>query len=321
MESSAQEVYVGVDVSKDRLECAIGPTGEAFSEANEQVGVDSLVARLGEAAPKLVVLEATGGLERPLARALAAARIPVAVVNPRQARDFARACGILAKTDKIDAAALARFGEALKPTPRPIPDAEAREFSAILARRSQIVQMLTAESNRLGQAASESVKKRINAHIRWLEKELSRTDEDLERTIRNSDAFRENEALLRSVPGVGPVLARTLLAELPELGGGDLSRKQLAALVGVAPINRDSGKRRGRRGTWGGRARVRTVLYMGTLVATRHNPTMKEFYERLLAKGKPKMVAVVACMRKLLTILDAILKNRIPWRSSHALSP
>ncbi len=316
-----EEVYAGVDVSKARLDAALRPSGDAFEAANDQDGVDSLVARLGEARPRLVVVEATGGLERPLAAALAAARIPVAVVNPRQARDFARSCGVLAKTGRIDAAVLARFGEAVRPEPRPIPGAEAREFSAILARRRQVVEMLTAEGNRLGSTSSKPVEKRIRAHMEWLEGELARADGDLDEAILSSGAWRESEALLKSVPGVGPVLARTLLAELPELGRGDLSRKQLASLVGVAPLNRDSGKRRGRRRTWGGRGRVRSVLYMGALVATRHNPGMRAFYERLLAKGKPKLVALVACMRKLLTTLDAILRNRTPWRSFHALTP
>ncbi len=323
MSSSTDEVlYAGIDVSKDRLDVALRPTAqeECFAFANDQAGIDSLLARLFETSPTLVVLEATGGLEHPVAAALAAAGIPVAVVNPRQVRDFARATGRLAKTDKIDAQILARFGEALRPEPRPILDQEARQFAAILARRRQIVEMITAEKNRSGATNSKPLKKRIEAHIKWLEKELKRTDEDLDQTIRASAIWRESEALLKSVPGVGPVLARTLLAELPELGGGELSPKQLAALVGVAPLNRDSGTLRGRRTTWGGRERVRAVLYMGALVATRYNPTIKEFYERLCARGKPKMVALVACMRKLLTILNAILKNRTLWRSSHALT-
>ncbi|MGH3144840.1 MAG: IS110 family transposase [Rubrobacter sp.] len=315
------EVYAGIDVSKARLDVALRPTGECWSFANDHLGIDSLVSRLRAASPTLVVLEATGGLERPIAAALAAAGIPVAVVNPRQARDFAKATGQLAKTDKIDAGILARFGEAVRPEPRPIPNHQAREFAAILARRRQIIDMTTAEKNRLGAMTSKPVNKRIEAHIKWLEKELSRTDDDLDETIRNSPVWREEEELLRGVPGVGPVLARTLLAELPELGSGELSSKQLAALVGVAPLNRDSGTLRGRRTIWGGRERVREVLYMGALVATRFNPTIKEFYERLCAKGKPKMVALVACMRKLLTILNAILKNRTPWRSFHALTP
>jgi transposase len=316
-----EEIYAGVDISKARLDVALRPTGDLFEFANDQAGIDSLVGRLETARPALVVLEATGGLERPLAAAVAAAGIPVAVVNPRQARDFARATGRLAKTDKIDAQILARFAEAVRPEPRPIPDQEAQQFAAILTRRRQIIEMLVAEKNRLGSTTSKPVIKRIEAHIKWLEKELERTDDDLDETIHKSGAWRENEELLRGVPGVGPVLARTLLAELPELGGGELNPKQLAALVGVAPLNRDSGTLRGRRTTWGGRDRVREVLYMGALVATRFNPTVKEFYERLCQRGKPKMVALVACMRKLLVILDAILKNRTPWRSSHALTP
>jgi transposase len=320
----SSKIYVGVDVSKDRLDVALRPTGAGWSFPNEQAGIDALVSQLllEEAPlPALVVLEATGGFERPLAAALAATGMPVAVVNPRQARDFARATGRLAKTDRIDAEILARFAEAVRPTVRPIPDEEAQEFAAILVRRRQIVGMLTAEKNRLGATASKALKKRIEAHIRWLEKELERTDNDLDETIEGSVIWRENETLLRGVPGVGPVIARTLLAELPELGGGELSPKQLAALVGVAPLNRDSGTLRGRRTVWGGRERVRDALYMGALVATRFNPTIKEFYERLCAGGKPKKVALVACMRKLLLILDAILKNRTPWRSSHALTP
>lgn len=318
---SSTKLYAGIDVSKARLDVALRPTGEHFEVANDQAGIDTLIVRLQAARPALVVLEATGGLERPVAAALAAAGITVAVINPRQARDFARATGRLAKTDKIDAEILARFGEAVHPQPRPIPDQEAREFAAILARRRQIIDMLTAEKNRSGATTSKPVKKRIEAHIKWLEKELERTDEDLEQTIQGSATWRENEALLRGVPGVGPVLARTLLAELPELGGGELNPKQLAALVGVAPLNRDSGTLRGRRTVWGGRKRVREVLYMGALVATRYNPSIKEFYERLCAGGKPKKVALVACMRKLVVILNAILKNRTPWRSPHALTP
>lgn len=320
---STTDLYAGIDVSKGRLDTALRPTGEHFGLPNDRAGIDALVGRLVAQArhPKLVVLEATGGFERAVAAALAAAGIPVAVVNPRQARDFARATGKLAKTDRIDAEVLARFAEAVRPPAKALPDDEAREFAAILARRRQIVEMITAEKNRLGAAPSASVRKRIRAHVRWLEKELSRTDSDLDETIRNSPTWRENEELLRGVPGVGPVLARTLLAELPEIGGGELTPKQLAALVGVAPLNRDSGTLRGRRMVWGGRERVREALYMGALVATRFNPTIKGFYERLLARGKPKMVALVACMRKLLTILNAILKHRTPWRSPHVLTP
>jgi transposase len=245
----------------------------------------------------------------------------VAVVNPRQAREFARATGKLAKTDRIDAEVLAHFAQAVRPTPKALPDEEARELSAILARRRQLVEMLVAEKNRLHTITTKPVSKRIEAHIQWLEKELKRTDEDLDEAVRESPTWRENEALLRSVPGVGPVLARTLLAELPELGSAELTGKQLAALVGVAPLNRDSGTLHGRRTVWGGRAQVREPLYMGALAAARCNPTIKEFYERLVGAGKPKKVALVACMRKLLTILNSMLKHRTSWRENHALAP
>jgi transposase len=312
--------YVGIDVSKARLEVALLPTGESFAVANDEVGLDEFLGKLEELHPILVVLEASGGLERPVAAALAAssAGIAVAVLNPRQTRDFARATGRLAKTDRLDAKVLARFAETVRPAPRTLPDAEAREFQAILARRRQLIQMMTAEKNRLGAASSKTVGKRIEAHIRWLEKELSRTDRDLDEAIESSPAFKENEALLRSVPGVGPVLCRTLLAELPELGS--LSPRELSALVGVAPLNRDSGTLRGRRSVWGGRARVREALYMGALIASRHNPIIRAFYERLLAAGKPKKVALVACMSKLLSILNAVMRDRTPWRCPRALN-
>lgn len=314
-------VYAGMDVSKGRLDVALRPTGGCWSVTNDDAGIDILLGRLREeeATPTLVVLEATGGFERPVAGALAAAGIPVAVVNPRQARDFAKATGRLAKTDRIDAQVLARFAEAVRPEPRAIPDHEAREFAAILARRRQIVQMLTAEKNRSGATTSKPVKKRIEAHIRWLEKELASTEDDLDEAIRESPSWSENEGLLRGVPGVGPVLSRTLLAELPELG--TLTGKQVAALVGVAPLNRDSGTLRGRRTVWGGRSEVREPLYMAALAATRYNPRIREFYERLLGAGKPKKVALVACMRKLLTILNSMLKHRTLWRENHALAP
>jgi transposase len=242
-----------VDVSKGHLEVFVAPTGERFGVPNDDTGVHELLARLEESSPALVVLEATGGFERPLAAVLVASGLAVAVVNPRQeARDFARATGRLAKTDRIDAESLARFAEAVCPAPRPILAEEARALGEILARRRQLVGMLTAEKNRLVTATARGVKKRIEAHVRWLEKELTRTDGDLQEAIEESPAWRENEALLRGVPGVGPVLARTLLAELPELG--ELKNKQLAALVGVAPLNRDSGILRGKRAIWGGRS-------------------------------------------------------------------
>lgn len=321
MSTSARR-YVGIDVSKATLDVAILPEREHFVVSNDEAGRDELLGKLAQVSGALlVVLEASGGFERPVVAALAgsSAGITPFVVNPRQARDFAKATGKLAKTDALDAFVLAHFAQAIRPVPRPIPDEEAREFQEILTRRRQIVRMITAEKNRLGASTSKAVRGRIEAHIKWLEKELSRTDRDLDEAIEKSPTFRENEDLLRSVPGVGPVfLCRTLLAELPELGS--LSPRELSALVGVAPLNRDSGTLRGRRTVWGGRARVREALYMGALIASRFNPAIKEFYERLVASGKPKKVALVACMRKLLTILNAVMRERTPWRSPHALN-
>lgn len=319
MSSSPTKFYVGIDVSKARLDVCVLPAQETFAVDNDEAGLEELASKLEGLSPALVLLEATGGFERPAAAALAASGIAVAVVNPRQARDFARATGKLAKTDSLDAKILARFAEAVRPAPKVLPDREAQEFSAILARRRQIISMMSAEKNRLGATASEAVSKRIRAHIRWLEKELARSDRDLDETIEGSPTFKENEDLLKSVPGVGPVLARTLLAELPELGS--FSGGELCALVGVAPLNRDSGTFRGRRTIWGGRARVREALYMAALVATRCNPAIKSFYERLVAAGKPKKVALVACMRKLLLLLNAVIRDRTPWRCPHALNP
>jgi transposase len=261
--------------------------------------------------PTLVVLEATGGIEMPVAATLAVAGIPIAVVNPRQVRDFARATGRLAKTDSIDAKVLALFAAAVRPQVRPLPDANEQELGDILSRRRQLVEMITAEKNRLRSARSKAVRTHIQAHITWLETELANIDSDLKRIIRESPVWREKDDLLKSVPGVGPVLSTTLLADLPELG--TLNRRQIASLVGVAPFNRDSGKLRGKRMIWGGRAAVRTVLYMSTLVATRRNPVIRVFYQRLCAAGKAKKVALTACMRKLLTILNAMLKHGTPW--------
>jgi transposase len=316
--NTTEKVHVGIDVCKARLEVALLPSGETFTVSNDEDGIHTLIERLLEASPTLVVLEATGGLERPLVAALAASEIASAVVNPRQARDFAKAIGRLAKTDRIDAGVLARFAEAVQPEPKAPPEAEAMEFQAIVARRRQLIQMMVAEKNRLTASASERVRSRLEAHIRWLEKELGRIDRDLEEAIDESPTFKENEALLRSVPGVGPVLCRTLLAELPELGS--LSPRELSALVGIAPLNRDSGIFRGRRGVWGGRARVREALYMAALIASRHNPAIEPFYKRLVAAGKPKKVALVACMRKLLVVLNAVMRDRTPWRCPHALN-
>jgi transposase len=324
--TTTARLFAGVDVSKDRLDVCLRwseperhyEEEEAFVVDYDDSGIDALVSRLLEERSVLVILEATGGFERTVVGALAAEGLPLVVVNPRQVRDFTRATGRLAKTDRIDAAILARFAEAVRPAPKPLPDREIHALQAIVARRRQLLGMLAAENNRLGEAP-KPVAKRIEAHVRWLEKELCRTERDLEAAIESSPVLGENEALLRSVPGVGPVLARTLLAGVPELG--TLTHKRLAALVGVAPLNRDSGTLRGHRSVWGGRAEVRAALYMGALVATRHNAVIGEFYERLLAAGKPKKVALVACMRKLLSILSAVLKHRTPWRVPHHLSP
>jgi transposase len=308
---TAVPCYVGIDVAKARLDVAIRPGGDGWHVANDAAGVATLVTRLHDLQPTLVVLEATGGYERPLATALAAAGLPLAVVNPRQARDFAKATGKLAKTDALDAQALAHFAAAVQPPVRPVPDADARALAAILARRGQVVAMLTAEQQRLA-TALPPMQERIAAHLAWLEEELATLDGELARAIREDPVWREHAALLRRVPGVGPVLATTLLADLPELG--TLTRQQVAALAGVAPLNQDSGKRRGKRAVWGGRGRVRAVLYMATLAAARFNPVIKAFYDRLLAAGKAKKVALTACMRKLLTILNAMLARRTRWQ-------
>lgn len=314
MEESS--IFIGIDVSKARLDVAIRPSGESESVANDKTGIKALVKHLGEIQPALIVLEATGGVERQLTRALASAELPVVVVNPRQVRDFAKATGQLAKTDAIDAVVLARFAETVRPVLRPLPDEVTLELRALIARRRQITEMMVAERNRL-RGASQSVTKRIDAHIRWLEAELQRADKDLDQSIRQSPIWQENEDLLRSVPSIGPVISRTLLAELPELG--QLNRKQIAALVGIAPLNWDSGTLRGRRAIWGGRASVRAVLYMAALVASRHNTVMRVFYKRLREAGKAPKVALVACMRKLLTILNAMIKHKTRWSENFSV--
>ena len=303
-------IFVGIDVSKARLDVAIGPTGERDSVVNDKVGIKALVKRLAEIQPTLIVMEATGSMERQVSAALGGAGLPVVVVNPRQVRDFAKATGQLAKTDSIDALVLARFAEAVRPAVRPLPDEVTLELRALTSRRRQITEMIVAERNRIANA-SQAVRKRIDAHIRWLEAELERADKDLDQSIRQSPIWRENEDLLRSVPSIGPVVSRTLLAELAELG--KLNRKQIAALVGIAPLNRDSGTFRGRRGIWGGRATVRAALYMAALVASRRNCVIRAFYNRLRAGGKAPKVALVACMRKLLTILNAMIKHKTRW--------
>ncbi len=302
--------FVGIDVSKQQLDVAVRPSGETWTVAHDEAGLNTLVARLRTLAPALIVLEATGGLEVALAGALATAALPVAVVNPRQVRDFARSTGTLAKTDRLDAQSLAHFADALRPQPRPLPTAQAQELRALLQRRRQLVEMLTAEKNRF-QAAPRRIRPQIQTHIDWLQHQIRQFDDDLRALVRSSPLWRDKEDLLRSAPGVGPVLATTLVAALPELG--TLTRQQIAALVGVAPLNRDSGTLRGRRTVWGGRAQVRTVLYMSTLVAVRHNPVLAAFYQRLRAAGKAPKLALTACMRKLLTILNAMLKHQTRW--------
>jgi len=300
-------IYVGIDVSKSQLDIAQAPAAQPWAVSNDAEGIQSLVLRLRELQPTLVVLEATGGYESAVVAALMAAALPVVVVNPRQARDFARAKGRLAKTDKIDAQVLADFGEAVRPQIRPVRDAALQELSGLLRRRQQLVEMLSTERNRVRQATG-AVRKDINTHIHWLERRLQDLDRDLNQAIRSTPSWREKDELLQGVKGVGPVLSMTLQADLPELG--QLNRKQVAALVGVAPLNRDSGQFRGRRKVWGGRSQVRAVLYMGTLVASRHNPVIREFYQRLISAGKPKKLALTACMRKLLTILNAIARDQ-----------
>ena len=303
--------FVGIDVSKAQLDVAVRPTGKRWVLPYDETGIEGLIPQIVDLEPALVLLEATGGLELPLVAALAAAALPVVVVNPRQVRDFAKATGTLAKTDTLDAGVLAHFADAVRPEVRPLKDAETQVLNSLTARRHQVMTMLVSEKNRLGTAIG-AVSPRIEAHIAWLEQELSDLDKGLRQTLRQSPVWREKDDLLRTVPGVGPQLSLTLLAHLPELG--TLDRKQIAALVGVAPYNRDSGTRRGKRAVWGGRSRVRAVLYMGALVASRHNPAIRDFYQRLLAAGKPKKVALIASMRKLLVTLNAMLKHGHPWR-------
>ncbi len=269
-----------------------------------------MVVRLRELAPHLVVLEATGGMELAVAGELAAANLPVVVANPRHVRDFARAAGKLAKTDSLDAQVLAHFAEALQPEPRALPDAGTQELGALVARRRQLVEMITAEKNRI-RTATRRIRPKVQQHIRWLEENLEDLDQDLGDFIRSSPMWKDKEQLLRSTPGVGPVLSMTLLSDLPELG--NLNRGEIAALVGVAPFNRDSGTLRGKRKVWGGRSQVRAALYMAALVATRYNPVLRDFYQRLCAAGKPKKVALTACMRKLLTILNVMIKHHSHW--------
>ncbi len=299
-------IFVGIDVSKARLDVAQAPAAPAWAAANSGEGISELVQRLQRLAPALIVLEATGGYESAAVAALMAASLPVVVVNPRQVRDFARAKNRLAKTDKIDAQVLADFGEAVRPELRPLPDVAAKELGALVRRRQQIVEMLTAETNR-SLLATAAVGKDIEDHIQWLRNRLKDLNRDLKEAIRSTPGWRERDDLLRSEKGVGPVLSLVLTADLPELG--QLNRKKISTLVGLAPLNRDSGQFRGKRKIWGGRPTVRAALYMGTLVATRHNSVIRAFYQRLITSGKPKKLALTACMHKFLIILNGIVRD------------
>lgn len=304
--------FVGIDVSKDTLDVAVRPDGTHHRVPNTDDGFDQLVARLRPLGPVLVVLEATGGYQRRLVAALVLAGLPVAVVNPARTREFARACGYLAKTDRVDAAVLAEFADRIRPRPRPLPDAQAQRMQELLGRRGQLVGMRTAERNRLGTALSRTVRGSIEAHLEWLDRQIGDAEQELDRAIEQSEVWRAKDELLQSIRGIGPGLSRTLLFELPELGR--LSREQVAALVGVAPVNRDSGRRSGKRFIAGGRAVVRNVAYMASLAARHWNPALKAFADRLEAAGKPAKVVLIAVARKLLVIANAILRDKQPWR-------
>jgi transposase len=309
-----EQVYVGIDVAKDRLDVHVRPSDEAFAVTRDGKGLAELVERLQGLSPAMIVMEATGGFEVVVAAALGGAKLQLAVVNPRQIRDFARAMGRLAKTDALDAEVIALFAECVPIEPRALPDAEARQLSELVARRRQLIEMMTMERNRRRTLTNPRLLKSVDRLLATLQSELTNLDSDLDETIRGTPAWRETENLLISVPGVGDKLARTLIADLPELG--HLSRRQIAALVGVAPLNRDSGTMRGRRTTWAGRAKVRANLYMAALVASRCNDVLRPFYQRLLQAGKAKKLALVAVMRKLLTILNAMVRDKTTWQNA-----
>ena len=312
---SGTPVWIGIDVAKAWLDVA-GTAGETVRRfANDPDGIAALVAALRPQAPALIVLEATGGHETAVTAALAAAGLPVAVVNPRQVRDFARASGQLAKTDALDARILARFAQRMQPPARPLPEATSQDLAALLARRRQLVEMRTAETNRRPSLAPR-LRVRLDEHLTWLSQQIAELDRELDQTLRESPVWQAKEARLRTIPGIGPVVARTLLGELPELG--TLDRQQVATLAGVAPLNQDSGQRTGARRIWGGRASVRAALYMAVVTAIRCNPVIRPFYQRLRAAGKPVKVAMVACMRKLLVFANAVLRDDVDW-SPHGL--
>lgn len=304
-------ITVGIDVSKDRLDVAVRPGGEVFAVPRNATGLEALVGRLNALGPVIIALEATGGFEAVVTATLAAAGLPVAVVNPAQVRSFAKALGQRAKTDPIDAGVIAHFAEATRPEPRPLPDAETQLLADLVQRRRQIIAMITAENQRAKRAPAR-LKKSIVRLLKALEKELASVDTDIDDAVRGSPVWREKEDLLQSVPGVGPAISRTLIAEMPELGR--LDRKQIAALAGLAPYTRQSGQWRGKSFIGGGRTAVRTALFMGAMVAKKHNPLLKAFFDRLVAAGKPRMVALIAVARKLLTILNAIIRDEKTWQ-------
>ncbi len=310
---TTSEVFVGIDVSKARLDICTLPDAQVWAVPNTPAGQTALVTRLLGLTPSLIALEATGGLERPAASALQAAGLPVAVLNPRQVREFARATGRLAKTDVLDAQLLARFAGAVRPAVRALPSPERRALDALLTRRRQVLDILTEERQRAVSCQDDLVRGDLADHIAFLDGRLKQLDAQLHQTVQAVDEWREDYAVLTSVPGVGPVLALSLLAKVPELGM--VSAKQLSSLIGVAPINADSGSKRGRRRVWGGRAEVRRVLYMACISAVRCNPVLRMFYERLVQRGKPRKLALVACMRKLLTMLNAMVKSKQPWQA------
>lgn len=313
-ELESGDVHVGVDVSKDRLDVAVWPSQQVFSDTNDAEGIARLTTRILGLNPKIVVLESTGRLEVPMALELGERGVAYRIVNPRQIREFARSMGKLAKTDRIDALILARWAESAKPEPKPLPDADRRELRAMITRRAQLIENLTREKNRLQGETISHVRRSIKDSIVWHERQIARLDKELDRFMKNSPNFSGQSDRLQSVPGVGPVVTRMIVACLPELG--TLNRYKIAALVGVAPLNRDSGKSSAKRFCWGGRVEVRCALYMAALVGIRHNPIIKALYERLRAKGKPAKVGLVACMRKLLTILNAMMRDQTCWRQT-----
>jgi len=316
MNNSCEAIWVGIDVSKAQLDVAVGEAGEFWSAGNDREGIAKTVEHLVRLNPQGVVVESTGGLERQILTGLLMAGVPVTLVNPHRIREFAKSIGWLAKTDKLDAHLLARFGQAVKPNPTRLPSEAEQQLSALIARRRQLIDMRTAETNRLGSAPA-SMLPGIQEHLSWLNDKITELDEQIEQSIQNHPDFKAKDEILQSAPGIGPVTSAILIADLPELGQHD--RKVVAALVGVAPFNNDSGFRKGKRRVKGGRSSVRTVLYMATISATRYNPTIKSFYDHLLKMGKLKKVAIVACMRKLLTILNAMLRDSLPWKPASAI--